>query len=331
MADEVWSVRRLLEWTAGSFKDRGVDSPRLEAEILLAHALKCPSRVMLYLKYDEVPGEEERSRFRELVKRRLCGEPVAYLVGYKEFYSLDFEVNSDVLIPRPETEKIALAGIEFIRGLRKAALEAEVKPGNARSSSHRAESPEGESELSAKERGALAMEKAPITRILDIGTGSGALAVVLAKNLPRTEVVAVDISPAALAVAKGNAERNGVAVKIDFRQSDLFSAVRPDERFTLIVSNPPYVTEAEYAELEPSVRNFEPRGALVSGPKGTEILERILKDAPARLVPGGRCYIEISPMIAGECEVLLKKSEFKKFSILNDNAKLKRVICAEIG
>ena len=292
MSTQPWTTRRLLEWTADYFKGLGFENPRLETELLLARAL-ATNRVGLYLRYDDLPTDSERGAFRELVKRRAAGEPSAYLIGHKDFYSLDFDVSADVLIPRPETETLVLEGVEFLRAR-------------------------------AKENPGLA------PRILDIGTGSGALAVALARNLPAARLVAVDISAPALAMAKRNAEKHSVAGRIDFRESDLFAAVAPDERFELIVSNPPYVSQAEYDALDKSVREFEPRIALLSGESGTEIVARILAEAPAHLEPAGRLLVEISPMIAEACLGLLKDSQFNQFNIINDYAGLKRVILAEM-
>ena len=293
MSTELWTTRRLLEWTADYFKGRGIENPRLEVELLLATALHT-NRVGLYLRYDEVPTDPERTAFRELVKRRAAGEPSAYLTGHKDFYSLDFDVNADVLIPRPETETLVLEGVEFLRAR-------------------------------AKENAGF------VPRVLDVGTGSGALAVALARNLPAARLVAVDISASALAMAKKNAEKHSVADRIEFRESDLFAAVSADERFDLIVSNPPYVSQSEYDALDRSVRDFEPRIALLSGEKGTEIVARIVADAPAHLEPGGRLLVEISPMIAEASLELLQGSPFIQFNIINDYAGLKRVILAEIG
>ena len=152
MSTELWTTRRLLEWTADYFKGRGLENPRLETEILLAQALKT-NRVGLYLRYDDVPADSERTAFRELVKRRAAGEPSAYLTGHKDFYSLDFSVGADVLIPRPETETLVLEGVEFLRARAKA-------------------------------------ESGFAPRILDIGTGSGVLAVALARNLPAARLTA---------------------------------------------------------------------------------------------------------------------------------------------
>ncbi|MGI5832615.1 MAG: peptide chain release factor N(5)-glutamine methyltransferase [Thermoguttaceae bacterium] len=292
MPAEPWTTRRLLEWTSEYFKSRGFENPRLETELLLANALGT-NRVGLYLRYDEIPDDVGRAAFRELVKRRAAGEPAAYLIGHKEFYSLDFEVNSDVLIPRPETETIVLEGVEFLR-------QRAQKTGDRSA------------------------------RILDIGTGSGALAVALAKNVSGAELTAVDISEPALGAAKRNAGKHGVAGRIDFRHSDLFSAIAPDEKFTLIVSNPPYVSQSEYDALDKSVKNFEPKIALLSGKKGTEFVERILTAAPDHLEPGGLLMVEISPMIAEAIAEFIRGTPFDHFDIVNDYAGLKRVIIAGI-
>lgn len=252
---ETWTIGRLLQWTTDFLKRHGSDSPRLDAEVLLAEALGCP-RILLYTRFEEVPKDDVRTAFRDLVRRRSEGTPVAYLVGRREFFSLPFRVTPDVLIPRPETEFILLALFDLAK---------------ARPSSE------------------------PLT-ICDIGTGSGVLAVAAAKHLPQAAVVAIDRSAPALTVARENAAALGVAERIEFFESDLFAAV-PQRTFDFVISNPPYVTEAEFAELSPDVRNYEPRGALVSGPLGTEVIARLIPQATERLRPGGSLLIEISPMI----------------------------------
>ena len=305
MSSDVWTVRRLLEWTADYFKGRGCGQPRLEAEILLAHALGV-SRIELYTRFDDVPEEKGRSLFRGLVKRRAAGEPVAYLVGHKEFYSLDFDVSPAVLIPRPETEQLALEGIEFLRRL----VRDRIAAGNGTDDAGGAQ---------------------PLT-FLDIGTGSGALAAAIAKNVPQARGFAVDLSADALAVAKKNAEKLGVADRIEFRQSDLFAEVPAGISFRLIVSNPPYVSRPEYEALEATVRDYEPKMALLSGETGMEIVDRILAEAPDRMASGGRLLIEISPMIAdAAAERLAANLKIAHFDILSDFAGLRRTISAEIG
>ncbi len=261
-----WTVLRLLQWTTDFFKRKKFDSPRLDAEVLLATALGC-RRIELYTAFDKQPDDANREAFRELVRRRGEGTPVAYLVGHKEFYSLDFFVNESVLIPRPETEHLVIEVLDLLK---------KQTPAN------------------------------PTPRILDIGTGSGAIAVSLAKHLPQAQVVAVDISPDALSVAKRNVEKHQLQQNIELLQSDLFNGLTGrSEKFDIIASNPPYISEAEFKTLSPEVSKFEPRGALVGGVQGTEIIERILDEAPKYLVPGGSVVIELSPMIADQVQQLV--------------------------
>ena len=182
-----WTVGRLLQWTADYLKTHGSESPRLDAEVLLAEAMGC-KKIELYTRFEEEPAESVRAAFRELVKRRAEGAPVAYLLGHREFYSLDFRVTPDVLIPRPETELLVVTLLDL----------AKSKP------------------------------KDTPWSIADVGTGSGILAVCAAKNLAAARVTAVDISPAALEIAAENAEKHGVAARIEFLESDLFAAVPPE-------------------------------------------------------------------------------------------------------
>lgn len=265
--DQPWTVLRLLEWTSQFFRQRGSDSPRLDAEVLLAH-VRCCDRIQLYTAFGDVPDEGQRAAFRELVRRRGEGTPVAYLVGYREFYSLRFRVDEHVLIPRPETEHLVIE-----------ALDAAKK---------------------------LPISGRPI-RVADVGTGSGAIAVAISIHLPNGEVIATDISPEALAVAKGNVEEHGVSDSVRLLESNLLDAVEPGYRFDILCSNPPYVSESEYAALDPGVRDYEPRGALVAGPTGTEVIEQLLALAPERLESRGYLIVELSPMIA-ERSLQLAKS-----------------------
>ena len=259
-----WTVLRLLEWTTEFFKKQGSGSPRLDAEILLAHARGC-SRIELYTAFAEVPDDEQRVAFREMVRRRGEGMPVAQLVGYREFYSLEFRVDDQVLIPRPETEHLVIEALDCAKD--------------------------------------LASQDRPL-QIVDLGTGSGAIAVALAKNLDNAVVTAVDVSRAALKIAKWNVEKHSVESSVELVESDLFAEVDPSLKFDVICSNPPYVTESEYGELSKTVRDYEPKLALVSGEKGTECIERLLHEAPSRMTPGSRLIIELSPMIADACEKL---------------------------
>jgi release factor glutamine methyltransferase len=286
---DAWTIGRLLQWTADYLKRHDADSPRLDAEVLLAEVLHC-QRIELYTRYDELPDEPTRTSFRQLVRRRAEGTPVAYLVGRREFYSLSFRVTPDVLIPRPETEFLVIGLLDLARKL------------------------PAEGELA----------------ICDVGTGSGIVAVCAAKQLPRSRVTAIDISPQAIAVARSNAEAHGVAERIEFVQSDLFAAVDAGRRFDFVASNPPYVTEAELAGLMPEVRNHEPRTALAAGPQGTAVIEPLIAQAAARLKPGGHLLIEISPTIhAAVCRLIEAHACYELGPTIKDLARLPRVVQAK--
>ena len=277
---ENWTFRNLRSWTASFLEKKGADSPLLETEILLAHAAHT-TRVDLFMRLDETPDDATRAAFRELVRRRGMGEPVAYLIGKKEFYALDFDVDSNVLVPRPETEQLALEAIEYIKKRAKTFGKSAKEIGNGSEESEPADAP---------------ASNAPETwNICDVGVGSGCISVALAKHVPNARIVAIDLSASALDVAKKNAEKHGVGQKIEFVQSDLFAAFRrdlPEEaRFDMIVSNPPYVSEAEYAALEPTVKNFEPELALVGGPTGSELPIRLVEQAAEQIKSGGRLFL----------------------------------------
>lgn len=262
-----WSVLRLLNWTTDYLKSHGAESPRLDAEVLLARSLDC-KRIALYTRFDEVPAEGIRNAFKALVKKRAEGAPVAYLVGRREFYSLEMEVEEGVLIPRPDTELLVVTALDLLK-------------------KYAAESP----------------------LVADVGTGSGAIAVAIAKHAPKAKVVAIDLNPQAVALAKRNAERHGVAERVAAIESDLFSKVKASRRFELIVSNPPYVTTNELLGVDPTVRDHEPHLALDGGPEGTTVIERLLAAGPERLADGGDLLIEVSPMIAERVEGLVRETE----------------------
>jgi release factor glutamine methyltransferase len=292
-ADEPWTIGRLLVWTIDYLKKHGAENPRLDAEVLLAKARNC-QRIDLYAAYGEEATDELRTMFRDLVSRRAKGMPVAYLVGHKEFYSLDFEVTPDVLIPRPETESLVVALLDHAK------------------------------ETAAKQRG-----DQPHISIADVGTGSGIIAICAAKYVAQASVTAIDVSPAALAVARRNAERHHVADRITFVESSLFDAVPADAVFDLIASNPPYVSTAEMTELPADVRDYEPHLALEAGDSGTTVIQPLIAQAANRLNPGGALLIEISPMIAPKVEKLIRDSgRFELAATIRDAAGHARVIQA---
>ncbi len=282
-----WTIGRLLTWTTDYLKQQGAASPRLDAEVLLAAARGC-QRIALYTAYDQIADEATRSAFREYVRRRAAGEPVAYLVGHREFFSLSFQVTRDVLIPRPETEHLVVEVLDLLK----------IRPGDERAA-----------------------------RIVDVGTGSGAIAVSVAKHAPACRAIAVDNSPQALQVARGNADRHQVSDRIEFVLSDLLAAVPTTEPFDVVASNPPYVSEAEWSQLPPDVRDYEPRSALVGGATGSETIARLIPQAAERLRPGGWLLLEISPMIEAAVQQLLDRDgRFQAVQTAKDLAGLPRVI-----
>lgn len=242
-----WTPLAVLEWTTRRFTDAGVAGARLEAQLLVAHALGC-TRMELYTGFDKPLGEPELAAIRELIRRRLAGEPLAYLVGEHEFWGLPLYIDASVLVPRPDTETV----IEVARALR--------------------------------------ADRSTPCRVLDLCTGSGAIAVALARELPAAVVIATDISPEAAAIARRNAERNAVADRVEVRVGDLWAAVA-GEVFDLIVSNPPYVATATIATLAPEVRR-EPRLALDGGADGLVFYDRICAQARTHLATGGALVTE---------------------------------------
>ncbi len=291
MPDAPWTIGRLLTWTTEFLRDKGADNPRLDAEVLLAHARGC-KRIELYTAFEDVAPDELRDRFRALVKERAGGKPVAYLVGQREFFSLPFEVTADVLIPRPETELLVVRALDLAK------------------------------ELAAAGRAELA--------IADIGTGSGILAVTLAKHLATCRVTAIDLSKKALEVAQRNATRHGVADRIAWSEGDVLASIPAPQAFDLVVSNPPYVKTAELAELADDVRRFEPALALDGGVEGTTVIERLLPQAAQRLRPGGWLLVEISPTIVERVEQLVRGTPALELKpTLKDIAGLPRVVQAQ--
>jgi release factor glutamine methyltransferase len=286
-AADVWTVRRVLEWTTGHLQKHGSATPRLDAEILLAQARSC-RRIQLYTDYDTPLTDAVRATMKDLVKRRAAREPVAYLVGHREFFSLEFVVTRDVLIPRPDTETLVLEAVRLAK------------------------------ELAA-------------SRLLDLCTGSGCIAIALAKQLPSATVDAVDLSPAALAIARANREKHSVTDRVELLEGDLFDALPAERKYRLIVSNPPYVTTSEIETLDDDVRKYEPRLALDGGSDGLDIIRRILDLAPVRLEPDGWLLLELDP---GQAETLRGLAEatghFAEQRLVKDLSGRVRVWCGRV-
>jgi release factor glutamine methyltransferase len=284
MAEERWTVLKVIQWTAEHLQKKGVDNPRLEAEVLLAHLLGI-DRMGLYLNYDRPLKEGERTAYREMIQRRTAGEPIAYIVGYKEFWSMRFEVSPESLIPRPETEHLVEEAVRIGKGLE------------------------------------------PPLRALEIGYGSGAVAIVLAKELEGAQIVATDISPGACSLARVNAKAHGEEGRIKFVLGGLFPS--GEGPFNLICSNPPYIPTAEVLTLAPEVRDYEPLTALDGGEDGLRFFREIAKGASGFLVSGGWLLLEMGQGQAAQVAAILQEQGFMHSDLIPDYAGIKRVIRAQ--
>ena len=286
MSPSVFTVRGLLHKLQTYLADQGVDGPALSAQLLLAKALGM-DRVGLFSNSDKPLSSEETVRASALVLRRGRGEPVAHILGQKEFYGQTFKVTPDVLIPRPETEHL---------------IEEAVK---------------------------LFPKDAPL-RFADFGTGSGCLAITLAKAFPNALGVALDISSAALDVAGENAARHGLADRVLFARGDFACPPIADQSLDLILANPPYVSEKEYAGLSPEVARFEPRAALVPGETGLEAVSAICPAVAKALKPEGVLVLEIGSSQGARAKEILLSGEgrFSGVEVKKDLAGLDRVVVA---
>jgi release factor glutamine methyltransferase len=290
--DRSWTVLELLRWTTDYFKRQGIESARLDAELLLAHALET-QRLKLYVDFEKPVLPAERDRYRELVRRRAQERvPVSILLGEREFWSLRFKVTQDVLTPRPDTETLVEAALAKCKG-----------PGKS------------------DESGVEADRK---WRILDLGTGSGAIALSLASELPTADITATDLSQAALQIAAENADRLPQGERVRFLYGDLFEPVA-NERFDLVVSNPPYVARRDGKSLPPELAH-EPEMALFGGEDGLDVIRRLVADAGRHLSSGGWLLIELSPEQAGTVEQLLAAAGFSDVERRFDLARRARVV-----
>lgn len=285
MNDKIWTIGRILKWTEQYFKDKGIESPRLDAEVLLAHVLE-KQRIYLYVHFDEPLQPGELAAYREMIKKRVLRVPVAQILGEKEFMGLTFKVTADTLVPRPDTEILVQAAVDRLRAMA------------------------GEEPL----------------RFADIGTGSGAICLSVLHYLSDTVADTVDISPAARAVAEENAASLGLADRITFHTGDLLQPLSGIS-FAAILSNPPYIPEADIAELAPEVRLKEPHTALSGGQDGLDFYRRLANEAPAMLVPGGFTAFEVGIHQAGDVADLLKANPLiDRTEILPDYAGIDRVV-----
>jgi release factor glutamine methyltransferase len=290
------TVLEVIQRSSEFLARKGVDSPRLQVELLLAHVLQMP-RMKLYLNFDRTLTDVELDTLRSLVKRRGEREPLQHIVGSTSFCGLDIVVNRDVLIPRPETELLAERALQFLSNLMPL----------------------------YRDRG-----DQPLT-VLDFGTGSGCLAVVIAARVPTTRVHAMDISEAALDVARQNAERHEVTGQLRFHRSDGFAALPGDLRFELIVSNPPYIPSADLPTLQAEVRDYEPHLALDGGADGFDFYGRLAREGRAWLKPEGRLIVELGDGQRASVTAVFTSAGWTVESIEPDYSGRERILIARTG
>ena len=286
MAHSVWTIMKILNWTKQYFEAKGVENPRLDAEVLLCAVLKC-QRITLYVDFERPLSEEELATYREYVRRRGNFEPLAYILGERAFMRNTFKVNKATLVPRPETELLVESLLRIAPLLKR---EGDVK-------------------------------------ILDIGTGSGAIIVSLLDYLPNAKGVGVDISVDALIVAKENSEKIGVTGRIGFVRSDVFSKLPLEKKFDIIVSNPPYIPAGDIAGLDKDVQQ-EPRGALDGGADGLDFYRRITAEAMDHMAEEGVLAFEIGIGQAAAVQQLCLDAGFVKTAVRKDYAGIERMVFA---
>jgi release factor glutamine methyltransferase len=282
------ALARSATWLTG----RGIASgARLDSELLLAETLGL-TRLDLYLYWDRPLDEREKERYRELLQRRASFEPVAYILGRREFFSLSFRVTPAVLVPRPETEGLVELALELL-----------------------------------KERASRLGADAPAPCVADVGTGSGAIAVAVAAHCPEARLVATDVSPAALEVARENAATHGVAERVTFHETSLLDAVAGP--LDLVLSNPPYIRDGDFASLPPDVTRHEPHGALFAGPDGLDVIRRLVPAAGERLAPGGWLALEVGhDQAAAVRQLLASDGRFEPAVARRDLQGIERVVHA---
>jgi release factor glutamine methyltransferase len=281
-------LKDALKSAISALTSAGVGSPRMNAETLLMFALSC-DRAYLFAHPERELTPQEEINYQEEIAQRTIGIPTQYITGHQEFWGMDLIVSPAVLIPRPETEHVVEAALSLIRDGGRA-------------------SPQGAN-----------------LRIVDVGTGSGCIALALAKELPQADIHATDISRAALEIARANATRHRLDARIHFQETDLLQGFEP-RTFDLIVSNPPYVGESEVDEVQLEVRKHEPRNAVFAGPTGLEVIERLIPQARAMLKPGGSLIMEMSGTIAEGVKLLL--ASWTELRAINDLQGIPRVAIA---
>jgi release factor glutamine methyltransferase len=279
------TVLESINLSSEYLKNKGIESPRINAELLLAHILSC-KRLNLYLSFEKPLTEEELQKYRELLRRRSKFEPLQYIIGKVEFYGIDFKVNPSVLIPRQETEIL----VETIIGQ---------------------------------------YDKHDTLRILDIGTGSGNIAISLAKNLDNSVITALDISEEALKTANENALLNSVNDRTEFIRFDFLKEEFKRNEFDVVVSNPPYIAIEEFETLCPELKEYEPKVALTDYNSGFLFYEIISNKSNHLLKPGGKLFFEVGKGQASKVTEIMTKNNFQNINATKDYLNIKRVISGE--
>jgi release factor glutamine methyltransferase len=280
---EAWTIGRVVRWAGDDFRRRGFESPRLDAELLLAHALGI-DRVRLIIDAQRELAPHELARYRELIVRRRAHEPVAYILGEREFYGLRFRVDARVLVPRPDSEALVDVALE------------------------------------RTQRWSL------YGRALDLCTGSGCVAIAFAKRRPAWRVTGLDLSSEAVSLARYNAFAAGAVWGVAFAAGDLFEPLAENAGFEVVTANPPYIPSGEIRSLAADIRDFEPRFALDGGTDGLDVTRRIVRDAPARLVPGGILAVEVHHDQAERVTELFLRAGFASIERRRDYAGHERVV-----
>jgi len=280
------TVLEAIQKSADFLAKKGVESPRLQTELLLAHLLKMP-RMNLYLNFERALTTAETDALRELIKRRGQREPLQHITGSVSFYGFEIAVNRHALVPRPETELLAEEGWQF-----------------------------------------LATRHPSLVTALDFGTGTGCIAIALAVKCPNAKIIALDVSPETLALAKENAARNSATERIEFLLGDGLAALKAEAKFDLIISNPPYIPSAEIETLQPEVRDFDPRAALDGGADGLNFYRMFAAQAKPFLKPDGKIMLEFGD---GQSEAIRKIFETEKWiveAVKEDYSQRARILVA---
>ncbi|MFG0283884.1 MAG: peptide chain release factor N(5)-glutamine methyltransferase [Phycisphaerales bacterium JB039] len=285
-APGTWTTRTLLDWMTRAFEAKDLDEPRLCAEMLLTHVLGC-QRLRLYMEADRPASAQERERLRGLVGRALKHEPIQYLIGRWPFFGIELKTDKRALIPRPSTETIVESVLQWRRA---------------------------------------AGDPAAPLRIADICCGGGAIAIALAKNLPGARVIATDLSQEALSLAAENIADYGLAERIELRLGDLLDPLAGEAPLDVIVSNPPYIPDDEWAAVEANVRDYEPEMALRAGPDGMQFVRPLLEQVGGLLAPGGRVLVEVAASRVEDARGMAEGAGLAGVQVLKDIDGLPRVI-----